>query len=62
MHITSSLIIDRLHQPEELESLYRKDPDAFREAIDKAIHTLPDSVVLQVWMARLEYKLTVLGA
>ena len=37
MHITSSLIIDRLHEPEELESLYRQNPNAFRKSVDEAI-------------------------
>ena len=62
MQITSCLIIDRLHEPEELESLYRQDPDVFREAIDEAIHASPDSIVLHVWRARLEYNQAVLGA
>ena len=62
MQITSCLIIDRLHEPEELESLYRQDPDVFREAIDEAIHASPDSIVLHVWRARLEYSQAVLGA
>ena len=60
MQITSCLIIDRLHEPEELESLYRQDPDVFREAIDEAIHASPDSIVLHVWRARLEYNQAVL--
>ena len=62
MRITSSLVINHLHEPEELESLYRKDPDAFRESVDEAIRALPDSVVLHVWKARLEYNQTALGA
>ena len=62
MHITSSLIIDRLHEPEELESLYRQNPNAFRKSVDEAIRALPDSIVLDVWKARLQYNQAALGA
>ncbi len=62
MTTITSLILDRLHDPEELESLYRQDPEAFREAVDEAIHASPDSISLRVWRARLEYNQTVLGA
>jgi len=60
MTTTTSLILNHLHDPEELESLYRQDPEAFREAVEEAIHASPDSIVLHVWRARLGYNQTVL--
>ena len=62
MKITSSLIINHLHEPEELESFYRQNPNTFREAVAEAIRALPDSVVLHVWKARLQYNQAALGA
>ncbi len=62
MTTTTSLILDHLHDPEELESLYRQDPEPFREAVEELIRTSPDSIVLRGWRARLEYNQTVLGA
>ena len=59
MTTTTSLILDHLHDPEELESLYRQDPEPFREAVEELIRASPDSIVLRGWRARLEYNQTV---
>ena len=62
MTTITSLILDHHNNPEELEALYRQDPEVFRELIDEACHASPDSVVLRVWRARLKPDGAVLGA
>ena len=62
MTTTTSLILDRLDDPEELEALYRQDPEAFRESLDEAFHAAHDSMALRVWSARLKHDEAVLGA
>ena len=62
MTTTTSLILDRLDDPEELEALYRQDPEAFRESLDEAFHAAHDSMALRVWRARLKHDEAVLGA
>ena len=48
---------DRIHQlpddPEELEALYRQDPESFGRLLEEASRAAPDSLVLRVWRARL---------
>lgn len=50
----------RIHQlpddPEELEALYRQDPESFGRSLEEASRTAPDSLVLRVWRARLGYE------
>ncbi|HLE56635.1 MAG TPA: hypothetical protein VJB15_06080 [Rhodothermia bacterium] len=56
MRPTTQQILQALDEPDQLESLYRKDPSSFRDALDEASKTAPDSAVLRVWRARLEYR------
>lgn len=42
--------------PEELESLYRQDPETFQRLLAEASQADPDSIVLRVWRARLGYR------
>lgn len=42
--------------PEELEALYRQDPESFARSLEEASRAAPDSLVLRVWRARLGYK------
>ena len=48
-------ITESLEQPEELESLYRKDPVQFVQSLEEAIQLNPDSETLKVWQARISY-------
>jgi hypothetical protein len=52
----SRRILDLIDQPEQLEALYRADPDSFRAELDESTRELPDSPTLRVWRARLEYR------
>jgi hypothetical protein len=49
-------LLTRIDQPEELESLYRRNPAAFRKALHDAHQIQPGLPVLAVWKARLDYK------
>lgn len=53
---TVERIIAALDHPATLEGLYQQDPESFRDAFAEAARTAPDSAVLQVWAARLEYR------
>jgi hypothetical protein len=62
MQSTAQQILDILDAPEALEALYRQNPESFRDSLDKAARTLPDSTTLQVWQARLRFKAPSTGA
>ena len=51
----SQEILSNISQPTKLEALYRKDPIAFKAALDTAIQQNPDSIALQVWNLRLNF-------
>ncbi len=53
---TAGHILELLDDPEGLEALYRQDSEAFRDSLDEASRSSPDSVALRVWRARLEYR------
>lgn len=55
MQSTAQRILESLDNPEELEALYRRDPESFRAWFDEVCQTAQDSLVLRVWKARLEY-------
>ncbi|WP_204488497.1 DUF4153 domain-containing protein [Caldicoprobacter guelmensis] len=50
-----NFIIENIDRPRELEKMYRKDPEAFKEAFTYAWEHNPDSQVLAVWYERLYY-------
>jgi len=52
-------IIENISKPHELESMFRKDPEAFKKYFAYAWEQNPDSQVLAVWYERLHYKETV---
>lgn len=52
---THRRILELLDQPNELEALYRGDPQSFADSFDEALREAPDSTTLRVWRARLEY-------
>lgn len=52
---SSSRILELLDQPNQLEALYRRDPQAFADSFEDALREAPDSTTLRVWRARLEY-------
>ena len=52
---TARRILELLDQPQELEALYRQDPQSFGDSFDEAFREVPDSPTLRVWRARLEY-------
>ncbi|CAM3910945.1 DUF4153 domain-containing protein [Cohnella lubricantis] len=54
----NNLILANLDNPPELERVYRRDPDAFKQAFSYAWERMPDSRVLAVWHARLHFKET----
>ena len=45
-----------MNAPKELENLYRENPDEFFRAFLSVFASHPDSVILQVWQERLDYK------
>lgn len=49
----ASQILDLVDDPVALEELYRQSPTAFRASLNEALELDPDSIVLQVWAARL---------
>ena len=55
MQPNAQRILQLLDDPEQMESLYRQDRQSFRDALEEASKTAPDSTVLRVWRARLEY-------
>lgn len=52
----SNVIIQNLANPHELESMFRKDPEAFRKSFSHAWELNPDSQVLAIWFERLNFK------
>jgi hypothetical protein len=52
---TARRILELLDQPQELEALYRQDPQSFGDSFGQAFREVPDSTILRVWRARLEY-------
>jgi hypothetical protein len=56
MQPSSRTILDLLDRPEDLEVLYRRDPDAFQSSLAEASRQAPDSTALRVWRARLDYR------
>jgi hypothetical protein len=51
--VNADQILEHLDDPPALEALYRGSPVAFRDALEEALSTRPDDVVLRVWAARL---------
>ena len=49
-------IVENIDNPHELESMYRKDPEAFKKALVCARGQNPDSKVLTVWHERLHFE------
>lgn len=49
-------IVEHLTHPQELERMYRQDPEAFRSLFAEAWAQHPDSTVLAVWHERLFFK------
>lgn len=52
----SNFIIKNLANPHELERMFRKDPEAFRNSFSHAWELQPDSQVLAIWFERLSFK------
>ena len=50
------LIVENIDNPHELESVYQKDPEAFKKALACARDQNPDSKVLAVWHERLHFR------
>ncbi|MDW7672514.1 MAG: DUF4153 domain-containing protein [Bacillota bacterium] len=51
-------VTERMANPHELESLFRKDPETFRALFSDAWQQHPDSQVLAVWHERLHFSET----
>ena len=49
-------IIDNIHNPEFLETAYRKDGAAFKQAFVEAYPTVKDELLAKAWYERLNYK------
>src|SRR6185503_2559404 len=49
-------ILENIDNPTELEKLYRKYPEAFREHFNDIYLQHSESMILQVWKARLFYE------
>ncbi len=49
------LLLEKIDNLQELEQIYRKDPEAFKKALSCAREQRPDSKVLAVWHERLHY-------
>ena len=62
MQPTGQRIIESLDDPNELEALYRQDPESFRGCFDEVSSVVQDSTTLRVWAARLEYSEPARGA
>ncbi|WP_433747722.1 DUF4153 domain-containing protein [Falsibacillus pallidus] len=54
----SNTLLENLNDPHQLESMYRKDPRAFKKSFSQAWEHHPDSQVLSVWNERLHFKET----
>lgn len=52
----NNFIIENIANPHELESMFRKDPEAFKKSFAYAWGHNPDSQVLAVWYERLYFK------
>lgn len=52
----SNLVLKNLANPHELERLFRKDPEAFRNSFSQAWELNPESQVLAIWFERLNFK------
>lgn len=48
-------IMEQIANPHELEKMYRKEPEAFKQSFSSAWEQHPDSPVLAVWFERLHY-------
>lgn len=55
----NNLIIENMAKPQELERMFRKEPEAFKKSFSYAWEQNPDSQVLAVWYERLHFKETV---
>ena len=62
MQSTAQRILEHLDEPEELEALYRQDPESFRDSLNEVSRTVHDSRTLHVWQARLQYRDPTSGA
>ena len=49
-------IIQNIHQPKELESLYRSSKEAFAQSFDEVYPTISHEPLAQAWQERLHYK------
>jgi hypothetical protein len=54
----NNLIIKNITNPHELETMFRKEPEAFKKSFSYAWEQNPDSQVLAVWYERLHFKET----
>lgn len=52
-------VAENLHNPRELERMFREEPESFRQSFAHAWECNPDSQVLAVWNERLHFKETV---
>ncbi|NQX61613.1 DUF4153 domain-containing protein [Paenibacillus qinlingensis] len=53
---STNLIIDNIGDPQELERMFREEPEAFKKSFTYAWEQNPDSQVLGVWYQRLYFK------
>ncbi|CAN7640751.1 DUF4153 domain-containing protein [Paenibacillus sp. LjRoot153] len=53
---STNLIIDNIANPQELERMFREEPEAFKKSFTYAWEQNPDSQVLGVWYQRLYFK------
>ena len=51
-------IIQHLHQPAQLEQLYRNSPNAFRAAFNELYPNVAGNPVADTWHHRLKYQTT----
>ncbi|RDI38046.1 DUF4153 domain-containing protein [Falsibacillus pallidus] len=54
----SNTLLENLNDPHQLESMYRKDPRAFKKSFSHVWEQNPDSQILSVWYERLNFKET----
>lgn len=50
-----SKIAASIENPDELEQLYRDDPETFKKVYREVLEDQPDAILLRAWRARLEY-------
>ncbi|MBP1153300.1 MULTISPECIES: DUF4153 domain-containing protein [unclassified Paenibacillus] len=55
MGMNHLIIMENMTNPHELESMFRKEPEAFKKALSEAWEQNPDSPVLAVWYERLHF-------